>query len=369
MSRSGGFCPRCGDSLDPGEGHVSPDPGAAREARLCGTCFREGLDLVSVPDEFTIRLCTGCGAVVRDGEWVDVDQDYTDVAIEAVGESLRVHREAADVAWGVEPVQRGPNELEMQISVSADVDDQRVVEDHAVTVRIARETCRRCGQIAGDSYAGTVQVRADDRTPTDEEADEAVEIARNVVDAMRETGDREAFITEITERPEGVDIRVSTNKIGAKVATRLTQELGGTYETSETLVTEDSDGRGVYRVAYAVRLPRIRPGDIVEWEGSPAIVERAASRFELSDLASGESFAIGREQLAEATVVGSADDAVDTTVVTPLDENSVQVLDPRTYEARAIPRPPGFQADEESLPVFRYDGSLFALPRRKSTDD
>lgn len=369
MSRSGGFCPRCGESLEPGEGHASPDSGASREARLCSACFREGLELVSVPEELTIRLCTGCGAVVRDGDWVDVEQDYTEIAIEAVGESLGVHRDAADVAWGVEPVQRGPNELDMHVSVGADIDGQRVVEEHVVTVRIARETCQRCGKIAGDSYAGTVQVRADERTPTEEEADEAVAIARDVVDAMRETGDREAFISEITERPEGIDIRVSTNKIGGKVATRVTEELGGTYDTSETLVTEDSDGRGVYRVAYSIRLPRVRPGDIVEWEGSPSLVERAASRFELRDLATGESHALSREAIADAPVVGSADDAVETTVVAPVDENTVQVLDPRTYESREIRRPADFPADAETVRVVRHDGGLFALPEREPTDE
>ena len=363
MSRSGGFCPRCGEVLGPAEGYESPDPGAAREARLCSDCFRDQLELVTAPDELTIRLCTSCGAIVEDGDWVDTDADYTDVAIEAVGDSLGVHREVEDVRWGVEPIQKGPNELDMTVTVEGIIDGEWVAEERSITVRISRETCARCGKIAGDSYAGTVQIRAVDRTPTTDEVDEATAIARDVVNEMSETGDREAFITEITERPEGLDIRVSTTKIGAKIASRVTDELGGTYDTSETLVTEDADGQGVYRVAYPIRLPRVKPDDIVDVDDRPHLVERYASRVELRNLASGETVTLSRDELVDVPHIGSVDDAVETTVVATIDEQTVQILDPRTAETVAISRPSDFADGAETVPVFRYDGTLYALPQ------
>lgn len=363
MNRSGGFCPQCGTSLAPGEGHISPDPGAAREARLCPDCFREGLDLVSLPKEVTIRLCTSCGAVVENGEWVDTDQaDVTDIAIERVGNALGVHRDATDVHWGVEPIQRGPNELDLHVSVRAMVDDAPVTAERTIRVRISRETCTRCGRIAGNSYAGTVQIRGEERIPTGTETDRAVELAHEVVDDMRETGDRDAFISEVTERPEGVDIRVSTTKIGAKVATAVTEELGGSYDTSETLVTEDEDGRGVYRVAYAVRLPRVRLGDIVDVSTGPVVIERATAPIEGHSLATGETIAIEESRATDATILGTLDDVEETTVVAVIDETSVQVLDPDTYETQTIRRPEHLPTDAETMHVFKHNGTVYPVP-------
>lgn len=358
MSRSGAFCPQCGAELDPGAGHVATDPTANREARLCSSCFRDRLELVSLPEAITLRLCTQCGAIHEEGTWTDTEADYTDVAIERIADALAVHRDARDVEWGVEPIQRGPNELEVRVQVTATVAAAATTETHDVEVRIARETCERCGRIAGDSYAGTVQVRAADRTPSDTETDRALEIAHEVVEEMAATGDREAFVAGVDERPEGLDIRVSTTKIGAKVATRVTEELGGDYRTSETLVTEDEDGQGVYRVAYAIRLPRVKAGDIVAGDGEPVLVTRGVERVEGRALASGET----TEVEGEPPVIGSVQDLEETTFVSVIDDRSVQVLDPDTHQPRTIPRPHDLPDHPETVSVFKHANGLYVVP-------
>ena len=363
MSRSGGFCPRCGSERSPSDGYRTSDATAASEARLCLSCFRDDLDLVTVPTELTIRFCVSCGAVVEDGKWVDTaDADYTDIAIERVTEQLAVHREARDVQWTVQPMQRGPNELELQLSVTAMVGGEPVTEEPSVMIRLGRETCNRCGKIAGDSYAGTVQIRATGRQPSEDETDRAVEIAHQVVDEQKATGDRDAFITEVMERPEGLDVRVSTNKIGGKIASRITAELGGHYETSETLVTEDGDGRGVYRVAFAIRLPQIRPGDIIETSDGPLLIERGRDHLRGRNLATGEAVTVDPTALEDDVVIGSVDDLHETTVVAVVDEQSVQVLDPITYETRTIRKPADFPADADTISVFKHGAAVYAVP-------
>ncbi len=84
-----------------------------------------------------------------------------------------------------------------------------------VPVRISRQTCKRCGHIAGGSFASIVQVRADGRDPTDDERERAEEIAQEYVAAREETGDRNAFITETKSVDDGLDIKISTNQMGS----------------------------------------------------------------------------------------------------------------------------------------------------------
>ena len=259
-SRSGEFCPRCGDEIDrPPEIDL---PGGPRDpdAVLCDSCYFDSFDLVDAPDRIEIRVCSQCGALERGKRWVDVGaRDYTDVAVDETADRLAVHVEASDVEWGVDPEQVDQNTIRMHCRFTGRVRGTAVAESVTVPVYIARQTCDRCGRIAGDYYASIVQVRGTDRTPTAEENDRAVEIAESYIADREATGDRNAFITETKRTDDGVDMKISTNQMGQGIAKRIVAELGGSVSNAPTLVTEDGDGNEVYRVTFTVRLPPYTP--------------------------------------------------------------------------------------------------------------
>jgi nonsense-mediated mRNA decay protein 3 len=372
MARSGAFCPRCGTEIEDGASPVdaaAASGGAgAPEPGLCPDCYLEEFDLVDAPDRVEITVCARCGAVKRPNRWEDVGaEDYTDVAVDAVTEALGVHVDAADVSWQVAPEQVDETTIRMHCSFSGQVGDHLVSEEVTVPVKIGRGTCTRCGRIAGGSYASVVQVRATgERVPTDDETDRATEIAHEVVAEMEETGDRDAFVTEVSEVPEGLDLKVSTNKIGMKVARRVVEELGGSFEDSETLVTEDADGNEVYRVTYAVRLPAFRPGEVIDPEdgGGPVLVRSVQGNLKGIRLASGERFEADFEDgiAPEARRLGEREDAEATTLVAVEDANAVQVLDPETYEAVTVPRPDFLDPDADEVRVLKHRDGLHILP-------
>ncbi|MFC4540953.1 60S ribosomal export protein NMD3 [Halosolutus amylolyticus] len=372
MSESRAFCPRCGDPVpdrsasDADEAADPLRPGT--EVDLCDECYFEDFDFVDAPDRIDVRVCAQCGAVHRGNRWVDVGaQDYTDVAIEEVSEALGVHVDVTDVAWQVEPEQVDENTIRMHAYFTGVVRGTPVEEQVTVPVRIARQTCTRCGRIAGDYYASVVQIRADDRTPTSEEIDRAKEIANAVVADMEATGDRNAFVTEMGEVDDGLNIKVSTNKIGKKIANKMVEEFGGTVNDAETLVTEDEDGNEVYRVTFAVRLPPYTPGDVIDLaddESGPVLVRSAHGNLKGTRVTTGGRYEADYEEGAapDARKLGERKDAVETTVVTVEDEHAVQVLDPETYQAETVSRPDYFDPDAETVPVLKSRAGLHILP-------
>lgn len=367
MSRSRQFCPRCGDPVEGGDRPELPGAPAARETGLCDTCYFEDFELVAAPDELSIRVCGQCGAIHRGNRWVDVGaEDYTDVAIDAVAESLGVHLDAEEVAWQVEPEHVDRNTIRMHCYFTGVVRGTPIEEEVVVPVTIARETCTRCGRIAGDYYASTVQLRATDRDPTGEERETTKEIARDVVAEMERTGDRNAFITEITDREEGVDLRVSTTKIGRKIAQRAVERFGGRVDSAERLITEDEDGNEVYRVTYAVRLPPFTEGDVIDPEDGegPVLVRSAHDTVTGRRLDTGEGYESTFEEGddPDARRLGSVEDARRTTLVAVEDDRAVQVLDPDTYRTETIPRPEFLDTDAETVPVFKSRAGLHAIP-------
>ena len=370
MSDTGEFCPRCGESVPPRQ---EPLPGMPhdRDAVLCDDCYFEDFDLVDAPDRIEVQVCAQCGAVHKGNRWVDVGaRDYTDVAVEEVSEALGVHLQAREVSWAVDPEQVDQNTIRMHCQFSGVVRDTYREEEVVVPVLISRGTCTRCGRIAGGSYAGVVQVRATDRTPTAEEIDRAEEIARDIVADHEADGDREAFVTDIEETPEGPSIKLSTNSLASTVADRITREFGGSYESHPTLVTEDSDGNEVYRVTFAVRLPKFTPGDVIDPEDDdgPVLVRSARGNLKGVRLSTGASYEASHEAgtAPDARKLGTREDAVETTVVTVEDEHAVQVLDPETYEARTVSRPDFFDPDAETVPALKSRAGLHLLPAGES---
>jgi nonsense-mediated mRNA decay protein 3 len=370
------FCPECGETVPP---RSEPLPGEPRDRDrlLCDDCYFETFDLVDAPERVAVRVCSQCGAVHRGNQWVDVGaRDYTDVAVEAVTQALGVHLDAREVSWGVEPEQVDETTIRMHCRFDGIVRETAVVEETTVPVKIARETCKRCGRIAGGSYAATVQVRAAGRTPTTEERASAVEIAREVVREREDAGDREAFLTEVDRTDDGPNVKLSTTKLGGRVADRIVQQLGGSVSDSATLVTEDGDGNEVYRVTYSVRLPRFREGDVIDpepadldaVEGSgPVLVRSVGDAVSGVRLDSGEAFSTDAD-LSEARQLTHVDDADTVTVVTVEDDHAVQVLDPETFAARTVPNPSFFTAEEltegAELPAVKVDGEVLLLPER-----
>jgi len=374
MTNSRAFCPRCGDPIEPRGADDAVDPLGESGVDLCDDCYFERFDLVDAPDRIEVRVCSQCGAVHRGNRWVDVGaRDYTDVAIEEVSDALAVHVDAEDVTWEVAPEQVDRNTIRMHAHFSGVVRGTVREESVVVPVKISRETCTRCGRIAGDYYASIVQVRARDRDTTPRERGRAEEIAHEVVAEMEATGDREAFVTEVGEADDGLDIKLSTNSIGKQVANRIVREFGGSVSDSETLVTEDEDGNEVYRVTYAVHLPPYRPGDVISLDGDdggPVLVTSVRGNLKGRRLTTGASFEASYEDgdAPDARVLGRAADGADTPLVTVEDANAVQVLDPETYEAKTVARPDYLDPHAETVTVLKHREGLHVLPE-DATDE
>jgi nonsense-mediated mRNA decay protein 3 len=359
------FCPACGEPVTAVADRSQA--GTRRERALCDACYFERFDLVDAPDRIEVTVCDTCGAVRRGETWEDVGaRDYTDVAVEAVSDALGVHADATDVAWRVEPEQVDETTIRMHCAFTGVVRDTTLEAEVTVPVKLGTGSCDRCGRIAGDYYAAELQIRAEGRDPTGEECDRAVEIAREAVADRTEDGDREAFVTEVSEVAGGVDVKLSDTQLARAIATRVERELGGETTHTRTLVTEDSDGNEVYRSTYAIRLPRHVPGDVIDPEDGdgPVLVRSVSGALKGERLHSGEPFEADAEApgAPEATALGRRSDAVETTLVAVEDEHAIQVLDPETHEARTVPRPPGVGGDLETVRVLKAEGGLHVLP-------
>lgn len=352
MTATGRICPACGAP-------TGDDP--LDERGRCRSCYLEEHELVRVPTSLSIERCGGCGSIRRDGEWHDLDGAVVDLAIDRVAEAIEVIATAEDVAWEVRT--EAPDERTIVVTAIVDVRIDGAWERRERTTEVAVEptVCRRCSRIAGDDYGAIVQLRGTDRTPTDDEIARARELTASVLEDRVDVGDRDAFLTEAVERDEGLDLRLSTPRLGDQVSTVLRRDMGGHLETSSTLVTTDGDGTDVYRVTFTLRLAPYRPGDIVETDAGIELVERGSEGLDMLELTAGTRRSVDASAL-DAQVVATVDDATEAIIVARLDDRAVQVLHPETAEAVTVAHYEGVDLEGETVPAVVIAGEVYLLP-------
>ncbi len=359
--RTSAPCPSCGAPVEAG----ARDP-TGEGGDLCADCYFERFELVDHPERVELTVCPTCGAVERGRRWVDVDaDDYVDVAVDAVADRIDVHVDARDVHWEVRPERKGETEIDVHAQFSAVVRGRPVEVEHTIPVSIGHGTCERCGRMAGDYHEAVVQVRAADRSPDPDERRGAREAVDAYLAEREAAGDRNAFVSSVESDDDGLDVRVSTAQIGRAVAERIVQRFGGTVDDARELVTEDGDGERLYRMTYRVRLPAFRPGDVIDvGEDAPVIVTNVQGGLTGLHLDSGESFhaPVAGERETEFHRLGDVEDAAETALVTVEDDHAVQVLDPESYEAVTVPRPPYLDPDAETVPAIHTTAGTYVLP-------
>ncbi|MFW6152723.1 MAG: 60S ribosomal export protein NMD3 [Halobacteriota archaeon] len=357
MTRAKAFCPRCGAATDPDDFGDRP----STDRGLCRSCYLDEHQLVVVPETISIERCASCGSLHLDGEWTDRDDALVDVAVDVVADAVEVHRSVEELTWEVAPTRVDTSTVAVECRFDLRVEGAHVEREATASVSFEPTTCPRCSRIAGRSYASTVQLRATGRSPDDRELDRARSITADVLTDRVDLGDRDAFLTEVVERTEGLDLRLSTTRLGSQVATAIQRELGGTLETTSTLVTTDSDGQEVYRTTHAIRLPRLREGDILAVDDGAILVEGVGEQVRTLDLRTGERERFDVGELTQP-VVAHRRDARSATIVDVPDEHAVQLIDPTTYETITVARYADVDVTGDTVESVRVDGVVHLLP-------
>ena len=101
-----------------------------------------------------------------------------------------------------------------------------------------------------------MQIRADDRIPTDDELAISEKVAHS---SLIETD----FISKEVLLKEGLDIYVSSMDCGRRISNGIVRRFGGSYSKSQKLYGR-KDARNVYMVSFSVRMPGFRVGDVLE---------------------------------------------------------------------------------------------------------
>lgn len=340
-------CPKCGKECD------------KLFDSVCKDCFFETFKLIELPLVLHVRICSSCGAYFHRSRWENIG-NIEEVVLKAVENALFIHSEAGDVELYLEPKEVTPYIYIVKAEVDAIVREEPVHAEAETEVRIQRTACDMCSRESGGYFEAIIQIRAAGRFPAEEEKRRCTVIASEAMESMKKKGDRLAFISDYQEQKEGIDLYMGSMNASRQVCRLIISELGGSFAESPTLVGM-KDGKNVYRITFAMRLPEFRPGDVIRFRGRIIQIRSSGKKVNGISLEDGSRFISTPEELKGAEKIANVRDAV-LTVLVSIEGNAILVLDPETYETVAIKKPMSFNAEAGSeIPVLKTEYGIFAL--------
>lgn len=339
------FCPLCGKDV------------SDLYDRLCKDCFVDQLRLIEYPYVLHVTTCPTCGSIFRKGRWTLKEPE--EVIFSVVEEGVTIHPEAESITLSIDPeIQEGL--IRVFFTVEAKVKGLSVSEGGELEIRVKKESCDRCSRISSGYHEGIIQVRAEERSPTQKEIKICENRAYDLVEQLQER-DRLAFISKVTKLKEGIDIYVGSMASGRQIARSISNRFGVSCSESSKLVGQ-KDGRKLYRVTFSVRLPKFAEGDIIQIDDRVALVRRYEKNVTGIDLRNWEHFSLNRSRIVGAEFLGKRCDAVEAVLCTVYDYE-LDILDPDTYKTVRLKKPKKFEKPENSeVLIIRIKERIFLVP-------
>lgn len=276
------FCVECGAEGEVFEG-------------LCEADFARKHPPLRSPDHIDVLRCPHCGSIKTGRGWESATLDDVMLDLLASHVEREPHVERVRYTFELRP------EDERNVGVTAKavcrVGPWDLLTSLHTKVRLQGGTCPTCSKRHGGFFVGTVQVRADGRPLTGEEARQVREIAERADSG----GSRDEFVSRIEEQHGGLDVLVSTNALAKRLGREIARELGGTVKSSATLHTK-REGKDLYRATHAVRLAAFREGDVILWRRARYRVVAAGDPVQLEHAETGERLRVRRRDLRRAKV-------------------------------------------------------------------
>ncbi len=252
-----------------------------REAKydgLCEECFLRKVKFTSLPQHLDIVMCPHCRSIKFGGRWEKVPIDEAIKRIVEKNIKFEYEHDSYTITCNYDSTE---GEFEVEVNVSIKYRDLEVSEHHLVKFELKYESCPRCNRFYGNYFEAILQLRG----LRPEEQWEVLEYTHKRI-AYHSRKNEELFLTKEVEKKEGWDLYLSDKKEAKKIARELCHKYGASLKESPQIAGR-KDGKDIYRVTYAVRLPEYRIGDIIEVEGRYYVVsdihDKFVSALELSD--------------------------------------------------------------------------------------
>ncbi len=246
---------------------------------LCEECYKKEYPLkINIPDKVEIEICPSCRAIKHKGVTIptwdeeEIGGIIGDLARSIVSEKLRVRfpytLKFDDNIEERKIMNKGVKFFELKTIIQARPYEEfgEVKEEHITKIYTMKVPCNECTKLKGGYFEAIIQIRAENRKPTDDEINTADQIITQVLNDHANS--KLMYILDYKIDKNGITGKVSSKLLAEEMAKKIRDSLAATYSVAYELKTVSSEGQKVYTNTYLVKLSKLTKEDIVEFEGT-----------------------------------------------------------------------------------------------------
>ena len=331
---------------------------------VCISCYLKTHSFTKGPKIMDIPVCTNCGSYKYKNTWTtDLFNDFLRLMIR---KKFQISKELEKVDITTECKGKKEN-LECKVIISGFLDDNEIVEEHNIVVRVRNNVCDVCSKQFGGYYEATIQIRPGKKKLTKDELDDIRSNVESRVEGLRAKGNRGLFITDVGEEHGGLDFYLSDGGTACSIAKQIQEQYGGEIKQSSKNVGME-DSKQVYRMTYLVRLPSLQKGDIVSFDNDFFFISSVrGNKIRLINLSNWEELVVDSKVLQNTNSFGGKE-LIKEMIFVSQSQNEIQLMDPETYKTIDILKPKPISYTTEKIKVINVEDQIFLFPKKVIKD-
>jgi nonsense-mediated mRNA decay protein 3 len=253
--------------------------------------------------------------------------------------------------------------LECKVIISGFLDDNEIVEEHNIIVRVRNNVCDVCSKQFGGYYEATIQIRPGKKKLTKDELDDIRSNVESLVEGLRAKGNRGLFITDVGEEHGGLDFYLSDRGTAYSIAKQIQEQYGGEIKQSAKNVGME-DSKQIYRMTYLVRLPSLQKGDIISFDNDFFFISSVrGNKIRLINLSNWEELVVDSKVLQNTNSLGGKE-LIKEMIFVSQSKSEVQLMDSETYKTIDIQKPKPTSYNTEKIKVIKVEDQIFLMPEK-----
>jgi len=173
---------------------------------VCVSCYLKHKSFTKGPEIIDIISCTSCSSYKFKNAWFSESLDES--LLRHIRDNFQISVELKEVKIKTEYDEKRKN-IPCNIEISGLLEDQKIVEQHNLMVRIKKTICDVCSKKFGGYFEAVLQLRAEKRKPSHDELQVIRETIETLVENLQAKGYRGLFITDVIEEQGGIDFYLS----------------------------------------------------------------------------------------------------------------------------------------------------------------
>ena len=324
---------------------------------LCVECYVRDNIFTEGPDIINIIKCAHCGAYQYKNNWTN--EDFKDVFKREILNKFKIRNELENIDI-ISNCDVNIGETVCDIIISGYLKNVNVKEEHKLTIRFKTTVCDVCSKRYGGYHEAIIQIRADKRKLTTNELDEIRVTVENMVENIRDKGNRALFITDIGEEHGGFDFFLSDKSTAQAITKKIQEKFGGTIKQSSKNIGM-KDSRQIYRMTYLLRLPPFRKGDFISYQNVYFNISSiSGSKVHVLELSNWKKRVFDSRELGNVIIHGGIE-LIKEMILVSQSINEVQVMDMNNYKTFYIRKPKKVNFDSKLIKLVRLDNELFLI--------